>query len=122
MPEERVHPILRFIRRIAAAGEVRQLPDYQLLQRYAKQKDDTAFEVLVKRHGDMVWRVCRNVVGESNAAEDAFQATFLVLVRKAGSIRRPELLGNWLYGVAYRVALAGKEDNGPEARPGEARG
>ncbi len=109
MAEERVHPILRFIRRIAAAGELRQLPDCQLLQRYAKQKDETAFEVLVKRHGAMVWRVCRGVVGDANAAEDAFQATFLVLVRKASSIGRPELLGNWLYGVAFRVALRARK-------------
>src|SRR5262249_4479951 len=71
--------------------------------------EETAFEILVHRHGAMVWRVCRNVLREAHAAEDAFQATFLILVRKAGSIGKPELLGNWLYGVAYRVALRARK-------------
>lgn len=79
--------------------------DTQLLKRFAQQKDQTAFTALVKRHGPMVLAVCRRVLHDSHDADDAFQATFLVLVRKAGSIARPELLGNWLYGVAYRVAI-----------------
>jgi RNA polymerase sigma-70 factor (ECF subfamily) len=104
MQEESTHPILRLVRKIAAAGEVRHLTDRELLKRFATQRDEGAFEILVHRYGALVWRVCRAVLRESNAAEDAFQATFLVLVRKAGSIGKPELLGNWLYGVAFRVA------------------
>jgi RNA polymerase sigma factor (sigma-70 family) len=80
-----------------------------LLYRFATHRDEAAFEVLVHRHGPMVWRVCRSLLRDAHAAEDAFQATFLVLVRKAGSIGRPELLGNWLYGVAHRVSLRARK-------------
>jgi RNA polymerase sigma factor (sigma-70 family) len=81
-----------------------RLADHQLLERFATHRDEAAFTALVERHGPMVLRVCRRVLQDGHAAEDAFQATFLVLVRKAGSLRRRELVGNWLYGVAYRVA------------------
>jgi RNA polymerase sigma factor (sigma-70 family) len=79
--------------------------DSQLLKRFASQQDEAAFAALVRRHGPMVLAVCRRVLHDPHDAEDAFQATFLVLVRKAQLIARPELLGNWLYGVAYRVAV-----------------
>jgi RNA polymerase sigma factor (sigma-70 family) len=79
--------------------------DSHLLKRFASQQDDAAFAALVRRHGPMVLAVCRRVLQDSHDADDAFQATFLVLVRKARVIARPELLGNWLYGVAYRVAV-----------------
>src|SRR5262249_52427078 len=88
MPDEGIHPIVRFIRKSAAAGEARRVTDRELLQRYATERDEAAFEVLVHRHGAMVWRVCRTVLRESYAAEDAFQATFLILVRKAGPLGR----------------------------------
>src|SRR2546426_10693916 len=78
--------------------------DTELLQRFSERREEAAFEALVKRHGPMVLSVCRRVVQNSDDAEDAFQGTFLVLVRRAASIRKPELLSNWLYGVAYRVA------------------
>src|SRR5205823_14641224 len=68
-----------------------------------------AFTALVKRHGPMVLHVCRRLLGGTSDAEDAFQATFLVLVQKAGSIGQPDSLGNWLYGVAYRTALKTRE-------------
>ena len=68
-------------------------------------RDESAFEALVARHGPMVLGVCRQLLRDPNDVDDAFQATFLVLVRKAGTLRRCDLLGNWLYGVAYRVAL-----------------
>ena len=84
-------------------GEI-QTTDTELLQRFLEDREEAAFEALVQRHGPMVLSLCRYRVHNSADAEDAFQATFLVLVRRAASIRKPELLGNWLYGVAYRVA------------------
>jgi RNA polymerase sigma factor (sigma-70 family) len=84
---------------------MKEQTDSQLLKRFAGQRDPVAFAALVRRHGPMVLAVCRRVLCSAHDADDAFQATFLVLVRKAGAIARPELLGNWLYGVAYRVAV-----------------
>lgn len=79
--------------------------DEQLLDRFVSERDALAFEALVRRHGPMVLGVCRRLLQHPQDAEDAFQATFLVLVRKAASLGQRELLGNWLYGVAYRTAL-----------------
>jgi RNA polymerase sigma factor (sigma-70 family) len=81
------------------------LQDAQLLHRFIANADESAFATIVRRHGGMVMRVCRRLLREPHDAEDAFQATFLILVRKAASIARQELLGNWLYGVAYNTAL-----------------
>ncbi len=79
--------------------------DGQLLVEYTRRHDAAALESLVRRHGSMVWNVCRRVLGDHHNSEDAFQATFLVFVRKASSITSPELLANWLYGVAHQTAL-----------------
>ncbi len=79
--------------------------DCQLLARFSREADQAAFRSLVSRHGPGVLQVCRAVLHDPHAAEDAFQATFLVLVQKAPAIRDPELLGEWLRGVAYRTAL-----------------
>jgi len=81
------------------------MTDAQLLECFVTRRDEVAFEALVRRHGPMVLGLCRRVLRNPEDAEDAFQATFLVLVRKGASIRQGELLGNWLYGVAYRTAL-----------------
>jgi len=76
-----------------------------LLDRFVSNRDEAAFEAIVSRHGPMVLGVCRRLLDDPGDVEDAFQATFLVLVRRAGSVRHPELLANWLYGVAHRVAV-----------------
>jgi RNA polymerase sigma factor (sigma-70 family) len=79
--------------------------DGQLLECFLARRDEAAFEALVRRHGPMVLGVCRRVLRNHHDAEDAFQATFLVLVRKAASIKPREMVANWLYGVAYFAAL-----------------
>jgi RNA polymerase sigma-70 factor (ECF subfamily) len=89
---------------LCRAAPADKITDKQLLHRFHAHRDEAAFEALVQRYGAMVLGVCRRVLDHSQDAEDAFQATFLVLVRKAGTISKPELLGNWLYGVAYRIA------------------
>jgi RNA polymerase sigma factor (sigma-70 family) len=80
------------------------MTDGDLLERFVNGHDETAFESLVRRHGSMVLGLCRRALGDDHEAEDAFQATFLVLVRNARSIRKRESLASWLYGVAQRIA------------------
>jgi RNA polymerase sigma factor (sigma-70 family) len=104
------NPMLRFVRRIAGSHDPGADPDGQLLERFVKAADESAFQALVHRHGPLVLSVCTRVLDNAHDAEDAFQATFLVLARKAGSVRAPELLGPWLYGVAYRTALKARAE------------
>src|ERR1017187_7526953 len=111
MPGARARSIPRQIQTLFAAGTFCGLSDRQLLGRFLASRDEVAemaFAVLVERHGAMVLGVCRRILGDSHDAEDAFQATFLVLVRRAGAIRVEGSLGKWLFGVATRVAARAK--------------
>jgi RNA polymerase sigma factor (sigma-70 family) len=94
----------RDIETLFSVGTLAGHSDGSLLERYAAHREEAAFEVLVRRHGPMVWGVCRRVLRDLHDAEDAFQATFLVLARKVHSIGRRDLVANWLYGVAYQTA------------------
>jgi RNA polymerase sigma factor (sigma-70 family) len=94
----------RDLQSLYGQGTSAGLSDAQLLERFATRRDEGAFEVLVRRHGPMVLGVCRHTLGNTHDAEDAFQATFLVLARKAASIARREKVAAWLYAVARQTA------------------
>ena len=101
---------LRQIRGLFEAGTVAGLTDGQLLDRYLTRRDESAFAALVMRHGPMVLGVCHTVLHGSPEVEDAFQATFLVLIRKAATIRGRDAVGGWLHRVAHRVAVQAGRD------------
>ena len=97
--------VIRQLRRIVVAqGGARALSDAQLVEAFLHHRDETAVEMLVWRHGTMVLNLCRRILQDHHDAEDAFQATFLVFVRKAGSIGKGQSIGSWLYKTAVRVA------------------
>src|SRR5437763_15020413 len=96
-----MHSALRHVRRVALSDD---LSDAQLLEAFLSRREDAAFEAILRRHGPMVFGVCRRVLRDAHLAEDCFQATFLVLVRKAGAVRAQGSLASWLYKVAYRAA------------------
>src|SRR5262245_5804253 len=102
-----IHPntVLRHIRHLIGGGPATAMTDGQLLERFLASRDEAAVEGLVRRYGPLVLGVCRRVLHNAHAAEDAFQATFLILMRKAPSLDRSRPLGNWLYTVAFRLAL-----------------
>jgi RNA polymerase sigma-70 factor (ECF subfamily) len=100
-----MNPIVELLKHLRPSGEQ---TDGQLLERFVRSRDAAAVESLVLRHASMVWGVCRRTLTH-HEAEDAFQATFLVLLRKAASIRSRDLLANWLYGVAHRTALKARQ-------------
>src|SRR5262245_20726590 len=93
------------LRRVVLAGAAADRTDGQLLGAFVLERDADAFAGLVRRHGPMVLGVCRRVVGDAAVADDAFQAVFIVLARRAGAVKPREQVGNWLYGVAYGTAL-----------------
>lgn len=103
--------IIRHLRKMARGCEAAQVGDAELLERFITYRDEGAFEVLVRRHGPMVLGVCKRILRNQADAEDALQATFLVLVRKATSIRPRTQVGSWLHGVAYKTALKARAMN-----------
>jgi RNA polymerase sigma factor (sigma-70 family) len=105
MTEAHPTPILHHIHHLIGSVPATALTDGELLERFLKDGDDTAVEVLVRRYGPLVFGVCRRVLHNTHTAEDAFQATFFVLIRKAPSLDRARPLGSYLYTVAYRLAL-----------------
>ncbi len=105
MADATLSPVLRHVRRLSGAPGDSQLSDGELLHAFLAARDQDAFVALVRRHGPLVLGVCRRVLHHHQDAEDAFQATFLVLARKAASVRRRAALASWLHGAAYRAAL-----------------
>ncbi len=122
MAEGRGNGTPRYVRALFEAGTIGGLSDEQLLGRFAGRRDEVAelaFAVLVERHGPMVLRACRAVLGDEHDAQDAFQATFLVLARRARSLWVRDSLGPWLHGVALRASSGMRAATIAEA---EARG
>jgi RNA polymerase sigma factor (sigma-70 family) len=105
MGHSRASTVLKHVRKLVAAHELDRLADRCLVQRFAQEGDAAAFEALVHRHGPMVFRVCRQVLRHVHDAEDVFQATFLVLARKASAIKKQASVASWLHGVAYRLSM-----------------
>jgi hypothetical protein len=105
MSKGEMHSVLRHIRQMVGKTELGNRSDGQLLHQFISRRDEAAFAALVQRHGPMVLGVCRRLLRNSYDAEDAFQATFLLLVRNARSIARPESVSSWLYGVAFKIAV-----------------
>src|SRR5262249_51647664 len=105
MPNATLAPVLQHIRTLVEAGNREEASDAQLLERFLTARDEAAFAALVRRHGPMVLSVARHVLRRLQDAEDIFQATFLLLARKASAIRKRDSVSSWLHGVAYRLAL-----------------
>src|SRR5262245_5946652 len=127
------HLLIQHLRRAVARPDEAGSSDGQLLSRYLATRDEAAFEAIVRRHGPMVLGVCRRLLRDRHEVHDAFQATFLVLVRKAASVAPPEMLPNWLHGVARQTAVRARSSAArrrlrerlvaqvpePEARPAD---
>ncbi len=128
MSDVRFISVLRHLRKATVPPATESVADAVLLEQLALCRDRDAFEELVRRHGPLVWRVCRRVVRNTDQAEDAFQATFLLLAQNAAAIRKPASLSSWLHGVAYRIARRAQTeryrggDSGPADREDPASG
>src|SRR5262245_7707292 len=109
-----IHDLLRTVAPAGGTG----LADARLLERFVRERDEGAFEALLWRHGPMVQAVCRRLLGHEQDAEDALQATFLVLYRKAAGIGRGAAISGWLHRVACRVALRARARAARQPRPG----
>src|SRR5687768_3920755 len=105
MAISQMNGVIQCLRRTALLHDETRVSDAQLVGGFLEGRDESAFAALVQRHGPMVLGVCKRILRDHHEAEDAFQATFLVLVRKAASIIPRQMVGNWLYGVAYQTAV-----------------
>src|SRR6516162_5725956 len=105
MAERPWNSILDHVRTLAGRSDSSTC-DADLLHQFVSNRDEAAFETLLRRHGPMVLRVARRILGNEADAEDVFQATFLLLARRAGAIRKRESVASWLHGVAHRLALS----------------
>jgi RNA polymerase sigma factor (sigma-70 family) len=110
VPDQPVHPVVRHLRRLAAAPPGAEAGDQELLRRFTSDRDEAAFAALVRRHGPMVRDVARRLLGQESDVDDAFQAVFLVLARRAHSIRNRHSLAAFLHGIAYRTAQRARRD------------
>src|SRR5262245_40662183 len=104
MAQEPIAPVVDYLRRLVSLGDAEGLTDRQLLERFAQAGDDASFAALVRRHGGLVMRVCQRVLRHQQDAEDAMQATFLVLAKKVGAVSWSESVAGWLHAVAVRVS------------------
>src|SRR5216683_6826310 len=112
MATAQLSSVLQQLRTMVHVRAYEETSDRELLERFLAQREEAAFVALLKRHGPMVLQVCRRIQGNEHDAEDAFQATFLLLARKAGSIRKQESVASWLHGVAHRLALEARQSAG----------
>ena len=124
MPANSVDVLLRGLRTLIARRKAEGRTDRCLLEQFLSQRDEASFAALLERHGPMVMGVCRRVLHDEHLAEDAFQATFLVLAHKAATIRKRQSVGSWLHGVALRLArnaktaaARSKRQNAPSRSP-----
>src|SRR2546423_14538286 len=104
MATDQLRGVLHRLRGAARRADAAGVPAGALLEAYVAHRDEAAFEALVRQHGPMVLNTCRRILSNAHDAEDAFQATFLVLVRKAATIQPRHRVAHWLYGVAWRTA------------------
>src|SRR5258708_4215661 len=117
MAGKQLRAVVGQLRRLLGRDSGCTLTDANLLDDFVRRNDEAAFEVLVWRHSTMLLSLCERILHDSHDAEDAFQATFLVFARKAGSIGKGEAVGSWLYKVAYRVALRLRAKNARGGNP-----
>jgi RNA polymerase sigma factor (sigma-70 family) len=110
MAPAQLAPVLQHVRTLVNTEGMKSASDGELVRQFVASRDEGAFAELLRRHGPMVQSVCRRVLGHQQDAEDAFQATFLVLARRAGSIRRSGAVGAWVYQVAHRIAMKAGRD------------
>jgi RNA polymerase sigma factor (sigma-70 family) len=116
MVQSTLNDVLQHLRSLCATEAIRDLGDDELLERFLARREETSFAILVQRHGPMVLGVCRRVLKDAHAAEDAFQAAFLVLVRRSASIRKRGSLASWLHGVAQRIARRARAQEAAQRR------